>query len=69
MTKKERMQEMALTLRTMSQMVATLPEDESTVEIFSAEVDGETVTWPARPLRHDIAEALRELGDELRAWY
>ena len=69
MTKKELMEEIALGLRTLNTLVATLPADESTVERFSAEVDGETITWPARPLRADIAESLRHLSDELRCWY
>jgi hypothetical protein len=68
-SKKERMGEMASTARMMSHMVSTLPADESTVEIFSEEIDGEIVTWPARPLRADIAEYLRDLHDELQGWY
>ena len=68
-TKRERMGEIAFTLGCMSRFVSVLPSDESTVEIFSEEVDGKTLTWPAQPLRRDISQYLRDLQDELQGWY
>ena len=68
-TKKERMQEIAFMAGHMSRMVSVLPADESKVEIFSEEIDGEIVTWPAQPLRADIAKYLRDLQHELATWY
>ena len=69
MSKKERMKEIAFDLKILWMAVETLPADESTVEIFSEEIDGEIVTFPARPLRKDIAEQLRDLEHELATWY
>jgi hypothetical protein len=67
--KKERMEDIAFDLGNISRWVSVLPADESEVEIFSQEIDGETITWPAQPLRADIAERLRDLKDELQGWY
>ena len=68
-TKKERMQEIAFDLKMMWMAVQTLPADESTVEVFTEEIDGEMVSFTARPLRKDIAEKLRDIESELWAWY
>ena len=69
MSKKERMKEIAFDLKILWMAVETLPADESTVETFSEEIDGEMVTFPARPLRSDIAAKLRDIESELWAWY
>ena len=68
-TKKERMQEIAFDLKMMWMAVQTLPADESTVAVFQELIDGEIVTFPARPLRSDIAAKLRDIESELWAWY